>query len=203
MDRIGRVSRHAGTNMDHDQLASHLLPKYPSLDSTLSLNGSDLKRLIQRGLRVSPSYGGGVDKASAVFEMGLIRLRVAAALLPLSDHLGVFARHLFNERRLRDRAFDTRFFGEPSWDILLDLFASESEGKSVSAGSAALAASVPVTSGLRCLSRLEETGLVARRPGQHRRSIVVHLTEEGRERMAAILSDMLSSQVRATTIHIQ
>lgn len=155
------------------------------------------------GLRLSPSYGCEVDKTAAVFEMGLIRLRVVAALLPLSDHLGAFARHLFNERRLRDRAFDPRFFGEPGWDILLDLFASESEGKSVSAGSAALAASVPVTSGLRYLARLEEAGLVARQPGQNRRSVVVGLTEEGRQRMAAVLSDMLSSQVRATATHNQ
>jgi DNA-binding MarR family transcriptional regulator len=144
-----------------------------------------------------------VDKTAAFFEMGLIRLQVAAALLPLSEHLGVFARHLFNERRLRDRAFDARLFGEPSWDILLDLFASEAEGKPVSATSAALAGSVPVSSGLRSITRLEESGLVAREPGQHRRSVNVRLTEMGRGRMAAILSDMLSNHVRATAVHNQ
>jgi hypothetical protein len=145
-------------------------------------------------------HGCGVDRAAAVFEMGLIRLNVTASVLPLASHMGVFARHLFNERRLRDRAMHTRLFGEPSWDILLDLFASESEGKSVSASSAAIAASVPVTSGLRCLKRLEEAGLIARKPGRYRRSVLVKLTEEGRERMTSILSDILSSQVRAAGI---
>ena len=201
MDRKDNERRRACTDMDNKRLARHLLSKYPSPNSTFSPNRSEPGELYPKGLWGASFYGCGVDKTAAFFEMGLIRLQVAAALLPLSEHLGVFARHLFNERRLRDRAFDSRLFGEPGWDILLDLFASDSEEKPVSASSAALAASVPATSGLRYLARLEKTGLIARTPGRHRRSVIIGLTQEGRERMAAILTDMLSSHVRATGVH--
>lgn len=53
-------------------------------------------------------------------------------------------------------------FGEPAWDILVDLFIHEGQGKSVSTGSACIASGLSTSSALRLLQRLCDAGLVVR-----------------------------------------
>jgi hypothetical protein len=53
-------------------------------------------------------------------------------------------------------------FGEAAWDIILDLFASQTEGKAVRISSACIAASVPATTGLRYINEMEKRGLLTR-----------------------------------------
>ena len=53
-------------------------------------------------------------------------------------------------------------FGEPAWDILVDLFIHEGQGKSVSTGSACIASGLPRSSALRLLQKLCDAGLVVR-----------------------------------------
>jgi hypothetical protein len=45
------------------------------------------------------------------------------------EELGAFARLLHRERRTRDAYMSEGLFGEPAWDILLDLFACQAEGR--------------------------------------------------------------------------
>lgn len=82
----------------------------------------------------------------------------------------------YRARRRRDVAFgqDGALFGDPAWDILLDLFAAWLDGKRVSISSACIAAAVPPTTGLRYLGMLEDRGLIERDPDPHdrRRSFV-------------------------------
>lgn len=70
-----------------------------------------------------------------------------------------------HQRRVRDKMFgdDAKLFGEPSWDILLDLYARRG-GKPVSVSSAAVASRVPATTALRWIATLETRGLVFRKP---------------------------------------
>ena len=72
------------------------------------------------------------------------------------------ARMLYAERRRRDRTFPTDIFGEPSWDILLDLFVARGEGRRVPTTSACIGAHVPPTTALRWLRLLEGQGLIER-----------------------------------------
>jgi hypothetical protein len=85
-----------------------------------------------------------------------------------------FARHLLWERRTRDRAFISNVFGEPAWDMMLDLFAAHEEGRSVSVSSICIAAAVPQTTALRWLAVLEAHGYVLRKndPRDRRRVFV-------------------------------
>lgn len=53
-------------------------------------------------------------------------------------------------------------FGEPAWDVLIDLFIHEAQGKPVSTSSFCIASGLPMSSALRLLQRLCETGLVTR-----------------------------------------
>lgn len=53
-------------------------------------------------------------------------------------------------------------FGEPAWDMLLDLFIHEADAKAVSTSSLCIASGLPMSSALRLLQRLCDAGLVTR-----------------------------------------
>lgn len=113
----------------------------------------------------------------------------------LDRELGRFARLLYRERRQRDALLNEGLFGEAAWDILLDLFASWSEGKSVRISSACIAAAVPATTALRYLSELEKRGLLERiASSTDRRSQYVRLTREAQVTMRGLLSRYRSAR---------
>lgn len=70
-------------------------------------------------------------------------------------------------RRRRNRTLffeDESLFGEPAWDILLDLFIAGLQRKRLPVTSACIGAAVPTTTALRWLALLEERGQVIREP---------------------------------------
>ena len=67
-------------------------------------------------------------------------------------------------RRLRYRFFPPSLFGEPAWDMLLDLLHAQAEDRHVTVSNLCEAAGVVGTVALRWLSILESEGLVRRRP---------------------------------------
>jgi hypothetical protein len=88
-------------------------------------------------------------------------------------------------RRKRAAIFgNPDLFGEPAWDILLDLFIAQGEGKTVSVSSACIGSAAPATTGLRWLSVLADEGLVMREndPADLRR-VLVRLTPAGQAAM--------------------
>lgn len=95
------------------------------------------------------------------------------------------ARSTYRARRLRESIFkDPDLFGEPAWDILLDLANAAFAGERVSVSSACLGATVPSTTGLRWLSILEGKGLVEREDDLlDGRRTYVRLTRKGLSRM--------------------
>ena len=96
------------------------------------------------------------------------------------SHLAL-ARKAYALRRKRAAIFgNPDLFGEPAWDILLDLFVAQGEGKPVSVSSACIGSASPATTGLRWLGVLADEGLVVREndPEDHRR-VLVRLTPAG------------------------
>ncbi len=91
-------------------------------------------------------------------------------------------RRYLASRRLRENLLPAELFADPAWDMLLDLFASELEGKRVSVSSACIASCVPPTTGLRWLSHLETLGMISREsdPIDARRTYI-RLTNAARE----------------------
>lgn len=112
-----------------------------------------------------------------------------------SGRLGSFARQLHRERRMRDEFMSEGLFGEPAWDILLDLFACQAEGRSVRVSSACIGAAVPASTGLRYLSEMERRGLIVRsRSETDRRGQYVHLTKEAHQHMERLLERLLTGR---------
>ena len=97
-----------------------------------------------------------------------------------NNHLDL-ARKTYALRRKRAAIFGKpELFGEPAWDILLDLYIAQAEGKPVSVSSACIGSASPATTGLRWLGILADEGLVVRENDcdDHRR-VLVRLTAAG------------------------
>lgn len=96
---------------------------------------------------------------------------------------------LYGLRRKRDAASARRgLFGEPGWDILLDLYIADRRRTEVQVSSVCLDAGVPSTTILRWIARLEQEGLIYRiADNADARRRYVRLTEEGHEMMRNIL----------------
>jgi DNA-binding MarR family transcriptional regulator len=101
------------------------------------------------------------------------------------------ARLLYRERSARARHFDSELFGEPAWDILLDIFEKDQCGEAISVSSACIAANVPSTTALRWITVLEKAGHLARVPSKtDLRVKELRLTDEARDAMVCCLTQV-------------
>lgn len=105
------------------------------------------------------------------------------------------AASLYGLRRKRDAASGRKgLFGEPGWDILLDLYIAECRRTEIQVSSVCLDAGVPSTTILRWIARLEREGLIYRvADNADARRRYVRLTDEGRTMMRAVLQAMSSA----------
>ena len=73
------------------------------------------------------------------------------------------AKLVYSVRRRRDAAAGVGgLFGEPAWDILLDVFIAQLSRCDIQVSSVCIEAGVPATTILRWLARLEQEGLIYR-----------------------------------------
>lgn len=111
---------------------------------------------------------------------------------PVSPGLIERAERLYRERRRRDAGMggSVDLFGEPSWDMLLDLFIAQGRQRPVSVSSACIASSTPQSTALRYVGLLEKVGLIRRakdpRDGRRR---CLELTEAGFTSMQTYLAE--------------
>lgn len=96
---------------------------------------------------------------------------------------------IYGLRRKRDTASARKgLFGEPGWDILLDLYIADRRRTEVQVSSVCLDAGVPSTTILRWIARLEQEGLIYRiADNADARRRYVRLTEDGHEMMRNVL----------------
>ena len=106
------------------------------------------------------------------------------------EALASVARRLYRARLRRARHLPPELFGEPAWDILLDLFLALVRDERIRTSSAILAARTSGSTGLRCLSALEAHGLVERHTERgDRRVRLIRLSPLGYQRMRAYLAE--------------
>ena len=95
---------------------------------------------------------------------------------------------LYDLRRKRDAAAERKgLFGEPGWDILLDLYIAEQRRAVLQVFSVCIDASVPSTTILRWIARLEREELIYRvADTTDARRRYVRLTDAGRDLMRSV-----------------
>jgi DNA-binding MarR family transcriptional regulator len=99
-----------------------------------------------------------------------------------------FANVLARQRRSRSRHFAPALFGEPAWDMLLDLFVASERRCETSVKSVSIASGVPATTALRWLMVLEDAQLIEREPDPaDGRRTLIRLSKTGHERMTEYL----------------
>ena len=100
-------------------------------------------------------------------------------------------RQIIANRQARSRFFDPELFGDPAWDMLLDLAAAHGEGAQVSVSSLCIAAGVPATTALRWLSQMVESGIFIRVPDPaDRRRAFIALSETAVAAMAGYFASL-------------
>jgi len=90
-------------------------------------------------------------------------------------------------RRQRDLTIG-RIFGEPAWDMLLELFIACAEGRPTPVKNLCLAAGTSTSTAMRRLDYLLASGLIRKEDDERdaRRSLV-ELTDHGRDIIAMVL----------------
>jgi MarR family transcriptional regulator, temperature-dependent positive regulator of motility len=106
------------------------------------------------------------------------------------------AKSLYNARRRRDAAAGIGgLFGEPAWDILLDVYIAQKSRREIQVSSVCIEAGVPSTTILRWLARLEQEGLIYRASDNvDGRRRYVRLTEAGESMMTRVLEAMTPTE---------
>lgn len=100
------------------------------------------------------------------------------------------ASQLYRFRRRRDRMFGG-MFGEPAWDILLDLFVMDAKSKRVPVSSACIASGASHSTALRQIDELVRCRLVMRERDAHdKRRTYLRLTDEGVRKMGLALEQL-------------
>lgn len=153
-----------------------------ALDKSLALTTGEVQRQVEIIARAVIKLGQRFHRITN--DRTLIEPEISSSLRPEIiggaepeiDNNEVIAtlRGLINSRRLRDRFFRDARFGEPAWDILLDLALAWFEKKSVSASSVCIASGVPMSTAMRWINEMVEVKLIERwiDPTDGRRNLV-------------------------------
>ena len=107
--------------------------------------------------------------------------------------LGQLAKRDYAQRSQRQKWLGSDILGEPAWDLLLDLYIADAEGRRISVSSACIASRVPTSTALRWIRLLEDRRLIERQTDQaDGRRNWVHLSDEGRRKMDCLLEERLA-----------
>ena len=110
----------------------------------------------------------------------------------VSPRIRAFIRTILRVRAQRRAVFGSSLFGEPSWDMLLELYDAHFKARRECVSSLCIASGVPSTTALRWIGHLEQEGWIARVPDAHdRRRYYVELSKRGLEAMTQVLGSIL------------
>ncbi len=105
-------------------------------------------------------------------------------------NLATIAKFIYNRRMRRILFLPKSLFGEPAWDMLLDLFMHDNGGKRISTQSLCIASNAPPTTALRNIDLLLQEGLVKRIKSEaDKRVVFIELTPEGKLAVGKYLLD--------------
>lgn len=141
------------------------------------------------------------DKRDLLATLEDLKVRVESLATDASPHMDpatnpAMIRSILDARESRKRYFSPKLFGEPAWDMLLQLYAVELEHDRISVYHLCLASGVSQTTALRWIAKLENEGLVCREPDAFdRRRSWMQLTPVGKDLLCRFLADVMSTRL--------
>jgi len=101
--------------------------------------------------------------------------------LPVAEITADWVRNMLRGRKRRAAIFGAAApFGDPVWDILLELYAAELSNERPAISEVCKGGAVPYTTALRWVGHLEDAGLLVRTPDpEDRRRVFVKLSAKG------------------------
>jgi DNA-binding MarR family transcriptional regulator len=129
------------------------------------------------------------DREDAVRLLTLIPGSTRAQRTIRQFHGVSVARAILEDRKRRAAIFNAGMFGEPAWELLLNLYVADQDGPRLTIGKLIQLAGTPQSTSLRWLDYLEDQGLIVRteHPTDARTSFVL-LTDKAREALTSYLS---------------
>ena len=201
-DLLDEIECYALNEVDGDQAISNLLKvakKIIDIAEQISSSKSPVNQLIDSSvdLRID-------DELDVCQKNGESDATIAVQIVRRSQELHInpaikhdLSQNLYKLRRIRDKVFgNSEMFGEPAWDMLLDLMIAERKFASISVTSVCIASCVPPTTALRWLAILEFEGLVDRtRDALDRRRSFVRISEKGQRLMNRFFAQLIERKL--------
>lgn len=165
-------------------------PKLPpakgELPKSVNLSGRDLEEARRLLALLSEE---GEDERGTAGELA----RLAFARRPTrEEQLSLRAREILALRQKRTELFGPSMFGEPAWEMLLQLYSMTGTARQSMSRLAQLSGTSKATA-LRWIDYLLDRGLVSRQPHPNDlRTFFVELTGKGREKLEAYLADTMN-----------
>ena len=177
------IKKDSLTIMEQFQLARHLFARIEKMQN----QAAEIFEPIMLGARRSRPNAG----RSSVVGALISRAGEPAAHIFHEEGWCRAARSLIKLRSARRRFFRDDIFSDPAWDMLLELYALEGEGRRVSVSKLSLASGVPGTTALRWLDKLEAQSLVVREddPADGRR-VWIKLSPSGASAMDSYFREL-------------
>lgn len=156
--------------------------------------------LHEKRLALAAELGRIAQELAALSKLDVPHGLHAVSAIP-SGEPGRLAADLYADRRLRERTFLSSLFGEPAWDMLLDLFVQAERERPVCVSSLCIASASPSTTALRHIQILRNAGLVQISADQSdARRRLATLTPAG---MGAMRSYLVEVQGRGRQVSVE
>jgi hypothetical protein len=142
------------------------------------------------------SIAGAIDRVhGALAEMSDIMAIPELSKMLAADRIAQrqrTVRAVLRLRAVRSKHLGGALFADPAWNILLDAYASELDGKKMSVSDACIASQSPYTTALRWVRALEDRELIVRYDDKKdRRRSYVELTPRARDVMESLIDEAI------------
>lgn len=195
----------AATNRSLSPLTQFVAPQHlgaalDALSRSAALTADDVQRQVEIIARAAIRLGQRLNSinhsnsTSPIFRERDDPVLDEGSSLDVASTVGVL-RRIIRERRVRERYFNEVRFGEPAWDIILDLTLAWFENKTVAVSSLCIASGVPMSTAMRWINDMIEAGIIDRwiDPADGRRTLV-RITPATRDAMLRYLAALNASE---------
>ncbi|XJJ70730.1 response regulator [Novosphingobium sp. BL-8A] len=137
--------------------------------------------------------GSGVDAGEGPIGPAQATVRIERSHEP--GELAVYIRDILRKEAKRREIGGGELFGDPAWEMLLDLLLAKIEGRLVAVSSACIASGAPMSTALRLVRRLVAEGVLCRLPDEHdRRRHFLAINPKFEQPLTSYLSEQLGAR---------